>query len=57
MLSPTAVLLALLSGPPTAVPADGPVWVFFADRPVADPGLALGAPVLLALARRRRRRA
>jgi len=41
MPSPIAVLLALLSGPPTAVPADGPVWVFFADRPVADPGLAL----------------
>ena len=35
------VLFALLSGPPPVAPADGPVWVFFADKPVADPGPAL----------------
>lgn len=41
MVSPSALLLALLSGPPTVVPADGPVWVFFADKAVADAGPAL----------------
>jgi MYXO-CTERM domain-containing protein len=35
------VLFALLSGPPPVAPADGPVWVFFADKAVADPGPAL----------------
>ncbi|MBK9756445.1 MAG: S8 family serine peptidase [Nannocystis sp.] len=41
MVSLPALLLALLSGSPTVVPADGPVWVFFADKAVADPGPAL----------------
>ncbi len=36
------VLFALLSGPPPVAPADGPVWVFFADKAVNVCGIGFG---------------
>lgn len=41
MILLSAALFALLAGPPAPVPADAPVWVFFADKAVADDGEAL----------------